>query len=115
MKMASQQDVHVPKGHMPKLTLLFFSALKVEMDGLTGRIKFDSLGFRTDFDLEIVELRKDGLFKVGTWNTLTGTNYTRNYTEAYSDVIESLGNRTLTITTIRVCKCMLTRFTIHER
>ena len=39
-----------------------------EMEGLTGRIKFDSRGFRTDFDLEIVELKKEGLVKVGSWN-----------------------------------------------
>lgn len=30
------------------------------MDGLTGKIKFDSRGLRTDFELEIVELKKDG-------------------------------------------------------
>ena len=34
------------------------------MDGLTGKIKFDSQGLRTDFQLEIVELKKDGLQKV---------------------------------------------------
>jgi hypothetical protein len=31
------------------------------MEGLTGRIKFDSRGFRSDFDLEIIELKKEGL------------------------------------------------------
>ena len=34
------------------------------MNGLTGRIKFDSRGLRTDFELEIVELKKSGLQKV---------------------------------------------------
>ncbi len=36
----------------------------LEMEGLTGRIRFDSLGRRTDFELEIVELKKTGLEKV---------------------------------------------------
>ncbi len=36
----------------------------LEMEGLTGRIRFDSLGRRTDFELEIVELKKSGLEKV---------------------------------------------------
>ena len=36
---------------------------QVEMEGLTGRIKFDPRGFRSDFDLEIIELKKEGLFK----------------------------------------------------
>jgi hypothetical protein len=38
--------------------------VKVELDGLTGKIKFDSRGLRVDFELEIVELKKDGLQKV---------------------------------------------------
>ena len=36
----------------------------VEMDGLTGKVKFDQLGLRTDFTLEIVELKRQGLTKV---------------------------------------------------
>ena len=38
--------------------------LQVEMKGLTGTIKFDQHGLRTDFTLEVVELKKDGLVKV---------------------------------------------------
>ena len=34
------------------------------MDGLTGKVKFDQFGLRTDFQLEIVELKKKGLQKV---------------------------------------------------
>ena len=37
---------------------------QVEMKGLTGTIKFDQHGLRTDFTLEVVELKKDGLVKV---------------------------------------------------
>ncbi len=36
----------------------------LEMEGLTGRIRFDSLGRRSDFELDIVELKKSGLEKV---------------------------------------------------
>ena len=36
----------------------------VEIEGLTGRIKFDQEGQRSDFQLEIVELKKHGLDKV---------------------------------------------------
>ena len=45
----------------------FWSTLEyfeVEMDGLTGKVKFDQFGLRTDFQLEIVELKKKGLEKV---------------------------------------------------
>ena len=34
------------------------------MDGLTGPIKFDARGFRTDFNMDIVELKQEGLVKV---------------------------------------------------
>ena len=72
------------------------------MQGLTGKIKFDSRGFRTDFNLDIVELKKEGLVRVGEWNSGAGVNFTRNFTEAYSDLIESLHNKTLVVTTILV-------------
>ncbi|XP_071746528.1 glutamate receptor ionotropic, kainate 2 isoform X2 [Lepeophtheirus salmonis] len=72
----------------------------VEAEGLTGKIQFDSEGFRSNFDLEIIELKKDGLNKVGVWNKETGANFTRNFTEAYSEIVESLHNKTLIITTI---------------
>ena len=35
-----------------------------DINGLTGRIKFDENGLRTDFELEIVELKKHSLEKV---------------------------------------------------
>lgn len=76
--------------------------LQVEMDGLTGAIAFDSLGFRSDFVLEIVELKREGLVKVGSWNQGTGVNFTRNYTETSKEIEESLHNKTLKITTILV-------------
>ena len=34
------------------------------MNGLTGSIKFDARGFRTDFNLDIIELKQEGLVKV---------------------------------------------------
>ena len=74
----------------------------VEMEGLTGTVKFDQHGFRTDFRLEIVELKKHGLEKVGTWHDLNGIKFSRNFTETYSEIVESLQNKTLIVTTIKV-------------
>ena len=84
------------------LLYVCYSILQVEMDGLTGAISFDSLGFRSDFILEIVELKKEGLVKVGSWNQGSGVNFTRNYTETSKEIEESLHNKTLKITTILV-------------
>jgi len=40
--------------------------------GLTGRIKLDDFGFRTDFNLEIVEYNNEGLKTVGSWDPMNG-------------------------------------------
>ena len=72
------------------------------MKGLTGKIKFDQHGLRSKFELEIVELKKDGLIKVGYWTEDLGVNFTRNFTESYTEIVESLQNKTLIVTTIFV-------------
>ena len=72
------------------------------MDGLSGRIKFDASGFRSDFELDIVELKKDGLVKVGSWDPTNGANFSRNFTEITSGIVESLHNKTLIVSTILV-------------
>ena len=53
------------------------------MDGLTGRIKFDQHGQRTEFSLDIVEMKRDGLVRVGSWDQRGGVNFSRNFTETY--------------------------------
>ena len=44
----------------------------VEMTGLTGQIRFDQYGIRNDFVLDIVELQRPGLVKVGEWHDSHG-------------------------------------------
>ena len=44
--------------------------------------------------------------QVGTWESGTGANFSRNYTEQYSEIVESLHNKTLIVT------CILVTFTI---
>ncbi|KAF4521436.1 hypothetical protein B566_EDAN010593 [Ephemera danica] len=72
----------------------------VEMRGLTGVIKFDNQGFRSSFVLDIVELGREGLKQIGTWNSTQGVNFTRTFGEAYTQIVESLHNKTLVVTTI---------------
>ncbi|XP_037969552.2 glutamate receptor ionotropic, kainate 3 isoform X1 [Plutella xylostella] len=50
----------------------------MELDSLTGLIKFDEDGFRSDFEMEIVELMPHGLEKVGQWSEEDGYLQTRN-------------------------------------
>ncbi|EEB18532.1 glutamate receptor, ionotropic kainate 2 precursor, putative [Pediculus humanus corporis] len=72
----------------------------VEMQGLTGVIKFDNQGFRSSFSLDIIELGREGLRKIGTWNSTEGVNLTRTYGEVYTQIVESLHNKTFLVTTI---------------
>ncbi|XP_014247014.1 glutamate receptor ionotropic, kainate 2-like [Cimex lectularius] len=45
-----------------------------EYQGLSGLVKFDHMGFRTNIELDIIELKEEGLGIKGTWNTSTGLN-----------------------------------------
>ena len=45
-----------------QIDLICFS--QIEMNGLTGKIKFDQRGQRSDFELDIIELKRDGLTRV---------------------------------------------------
>ncbi|XP_051172594.1 glutamate receptor ionotropic, kainate 2-like [Leptopilina boulardi] len=38
------------------------------MHGLTGLVKFDTAGYRSEFQLDILNLGEDGLTKIGVWN-----------------------------------------------
>ncbi|TWW79928.1 Glutamate receptor ionotropic, kainate 2 [Takifugu flavidus] len=79
-------------------------------DGLTGRITFNRTnGLRTDFDLDVISLREEGLEKIGTWDPLSGLNMTDNQKGKTTNVSDSLSNRSLIISTI------LVRFHTHLR
>uniref|UniRef100_A0A8C5E1W9 Glutamate receptor n=1 Tax=Gouania willdenowi TaxID=441366 RepID=A0A8C5E1W9_GOUWI len=89
-------------------------------DGLTGRLSFNkTTGLRTDFDLDIVSLKEDGLekvtlhfilyfsvflfeqsHKVGKWSASGGLNITEVPKRKGMNITDSLANRSLVITTI---------------
>ncbi|XP_043939770.1 glutamate receptor ionotropic, kainate 3 [Protopterus annectens] len=74
---------------------------EAQWDGLTGRIVFNKTsGLRTDFDLDIISLKEDGLQKVGTWNPADGLNITEIPRGRGMNVTDSLSNRSLIVTTI---------------
>ncbi|KAI8421750.1 hypothetical protein MSG28_009715 [Choristoneura fumiferana] len=49
----------------------------IEEEGLTGLIKFDDDGFRSDFEVEVLEIMPHGFEKVGSWNIEDGYEETR--------------------------------------
>ncbi|XP_061943148.1 glutamate receptor ionotropic, kainate 2-like isoform X5 [Apis cerana] len=46
-----------------------------EMEGLTGLIKFDTAGFRTNFQLDVVRVTEDGLKKIGIWKSTNASKW----------------------------------------
>ncbi|XP_060703141.1 glutamate receptor ionotropic, kainate 3-like [Hemiscyllium ocellatum] len=74
---------------------------EAQWEGLTGRIVFNkSTGLRTDFDLDVISLKEEGLEKVGTWDTVNGLNVTEISRGRVSNITDSLTNRSLIVTTI---------------
>lgn len=66
------------------------------MTGLTGLIKFDHEGFRTDIQLDIVEVTAEGLVKKGSWNTSEGINFTQTLIEPEEEVDSIMDMRNVT-------------------
>ncbi|KAM4771411.1 glutamate receptor ionotropic, kainate 2 [Rhinophrynus dorsalis] len=70
-------------------------------EGLTGRITFNKTnGLRTDFDLDVISLKEEGLEKIGTWDPASGLNMTDNQKGKPANITDSLSNRSLIVTTI---------------
>nr|XP_045010944.1 glutamate receptor ionotropic, kainate 2 isoform X3 [Jaculus jaculus] len=80
----------------------FMSLIKeAHWEGLTGRITFNKTnGLRTDFDLDVISLKEEGLEKIGTWDPASGLNMTESHKGKPANITDSLSNRSLIVTTI---------------
>nr|QHN69171.1 ionotropic receptor 2 [Sirex noctilio] len=68
-----------------------------EMKGLTGLIKFDTAGFRSNFHLDIVQLNVNGLEKIGVWNSTNGIEWISKSPSRESFAEQSLRNKTFIV------------------
>ncbi|XP_018563905.1 glutamate receptor ionotropic, kainate 2-like [Anoplophora glabripennis] len=68
-------------------------------EGLTGLIKFNTEGFRSDFQLDLFELREGGITDIGTWNTSNGLSVTKKSVEQPVPDGDSLKNKTFIVIT----------------
>lgn len=57
----------------------FYSNFQSLHNGLTGDIEFDTHGLRSNFTVDIMDLRWDGLSKIGNWKS--EGNYRVNFTK----------------------------------
>lgn len=78
------------------ITLFHF---QTETRGLTGLVKFDRDGFRSNIQLDVVRLTEKGLKKIGVWNSTTGKNinWIPEINRKRTDVELSLQNKTFIV------------------
>lgn len=82
---------------------IFFCVEQLSIIGLSGEIKFDYQGLRTDFELEVVELTPSGLQKIGSWTPSKGYATNRPAQPIVSDLdMRSLVNRSFVVITALV-------------
>jgi len=73
----------------------------VEFVGLSGPIKFDTSGLRTQFTLDLMELQMDGMVNIGSWNSLDHLGLARvEDTIDVSGVAHPMANKTFVISTV---------------
>ncbi|XP_065225873.1 glutamate receptor ionotropic, kainate 2-like [Planococcus citri] len=65
-----------------------------KFSGLTGEIKFDYEGFRSEFSVDIVELSESGIVKVGKWSTTDVIRMERAEAPTINETSYSLKNKT---------------------
>lgn len=75
----------------------------MDYPGLTGIIKFDNMGFRGNFALDIVELMEGGQTVVGTWNSsqINHLNISRIFIDEEEEALD-ISNRTFIVMTTLV-------------
>ncbi|XP_076245602.1 glutamate receptor ionotropic, kainate 2 [Calliopsis andreniformis] len=68
-----------------------------EMEGLTGLIKLDTAGFRSNFQLDVVRVTEEGLKKIGIWNSTNSIEWLPETHPPSSDPELTLQNKTFIV------------------
>uniref|UniRef100_A0A8C7A814 Glutamate receptor n=1 Tax=Neovison vison TaxID=452646 RepID=A0A8C7A814_NEOVI len=96
-----QCNRHKPWRFGTRFMSLIKEVCRAHWEGLTGRITFNKTnGLRTDFDLDVISLKEEGLEKIGTWDPASGLNMTESQKGKPANITDSLSNRSLIVTTI---------------
>lgn len=67
-------------------------------EGISGRLSFDENFDRQYFSMDVLELSlHDGMQKIATWDCVHGINMTRALSDVYTQISQSLQNRTLIV------------------
>uniref|UniRef100_A0A8V0YES9 Glutamate receptor n=1 Tax=Gallus gallus TaxID=9031 RepID=A0A8V0YES9_CHICK len=74
------------------------SPLKVQVQGMTGNIQFDTYGRRTNYTIDVYEMKASGSRKAGYWNEYE--RFVPTLDQLPSNDTSSVENRTIVVTTI---------------
>ncbi|XP_073988412.1 glutamate receptor ionotropic, kainate 2-like isoform X2 [Rhodnius prolixus] len=69
----------------------------IEMEGMSGKIKFDNNGRRTFFTLDVTQLMSTGFRKIGSWDPENRMTYTRSKSEMERELFQSISNKTFIV------------------
>lgn len=86
--------------------------IQKDFKGLTGKIKFDQEGFRTDVELELVDLTQNGLRVTGTWNAKTGINVSTSVVSETKTVEQEFDLRNMSFVVITA---LVSKITLRHR
>ncbi|XP_054708737.1 glutamate receptor ionotropic, kainate 2-like isoform X2 [Uloborus diversus] len=87
-------------GVWPYGTSVLEAMKKMQMRGLTGDVQLDKQGRRTNYTLDLLELKTKGIVKVGEWDQENNLVFSRNYSRDLSEAKDNLQNITLRVTSI---------------
>lgn len=78
--------------------------LQTNVDGLTGAVKLDPDGRRSDFNVQIYSLISHGMVPTGTWNPNDGISMSKTPHPTLIGInTDSLFNKTFIVLTVIVC------------
>jgi hypothetical protein len=70
----------------------------MELNGLTGKMRFDGVtGNRNYFKVDVVKVHESKKHRLGSWDPSEGMTLTRSVSEIYSEIAQSITNKTFVV------------------
>lgn len=70
----------------------------MELDGLTGKMRFNSeTGNRNYFKVDVVRVQESKKHRLGSWDPVERITLTRSASEIYSEFAQSITNKTFIV------------------
>nr|CAD7570804.1 unnamed protein product [Timema californicum] len=77
-----------------------FSPTILEFPGMTGMVRFDEEGRRTDLTLHVVEVYRDGVTKTAVWDSINGLSLVWSYNDTLAEVQRNVQDKIFIVASI---------------